>query len=808
MNRWSWLVFWSVWLFLPRGVWAGQTLNSDTGKKDLCSTVVEEDGSPSMTACQQLEVPNGSLANDGDGAFSFLGSTTDLTLHDLALSGTGPDLTFNPTSGDTWHLGAESGPGGGLLMLSNTTDGQHHSIWSGLGNWYLPLFQSCTLKTSSEGKVQCGVDNTGVGGGDAITVNSSAASDPDFANGDVDWTLGGGGTSITATVGCSGCVDATDLAADSVGASELIETEDVTFANAILAGTGPDLRFNPSGGDSFHIGAESGPGGGLLLFSDVTDSTHYLILSGNGSIYYPTLADCTLKTSAGGKLFCGTDSGGGGNSFETLDVPAGTDPVADSSTDTLTITESSPLIITGTAGTDTMAITWDAPLTVADGGTGATTLTDGGILLGSGTGAITALGVASNGQIPVGDGTTDPVLNEIDGTANQVVVTNGAGTITLSTPQDIATTSSPTFADLLLSDGTPTIELRDTGVGAADFELWADGDVFYLGDLENGRQFFYYVANNNAVYIPSLNTAACDVKASSEGKLMCGTDATGAGAGSPAGSGSELQYRVDGSTFGAVTNSSVSGAAITLAGDLALAGFAGPNLTLEPSGGDVLGLHAESGASGGTQWISNDTDGKRLLQWDGVGSTYLPQLTTCDLKTLADGKVSCATPVKEYNFPASAMEPLEAADSIPPLTKTVGTNLDEFSLSFDAATDEGRKVTFVVPTTVRSGTVTFSIYWWSIGQVGGNVVWDVRSTASGDLKDDWDQSLATDTATCALTGTTEDFNICTITETVANLGWTAGERITVMLYRDANNASDTMSGDAEVSMLRMSLPVN
>lgn len=42
------------------------------------------------------------------------------------------------------------------------------------------------------------------------------------------------------------------------------------------------------------------------------------------------------------------------------------------------------------------------------------------------------------------------------------------------------------------------------------------------------------------------------------------------GGGSPAGSGSEIQYRVDGTTFGAVTSSSVSGAQVTLADKLTL----------------------------------------------------------------------------------------------------------------------------------------------------------------------------------------------------------------------------------------------
>ena len=94
----------------------------------------------------------------------------------------------------------------------------------------------------------------------------------------------------------------------------------------------------------------------------------------------------------------------------------------------------------------------DVPVT--DGGTGVSTLTDGGILLGSGTEAITALGVATNGQIPIGDGTTDPVLATITGTANEVTVVNGAGTITLSIPD------SPILV-------TPALGTIASGVGTA-----------------------------------------------------------------------------------------------------------------------------------------------------------------------------------------------------------------------------------------------------------------------------------------------------------------------------------------------------
>ena len=80
------------------------------------------------------------------------------------------------------------------------------------------------------------------------------------------------------------------------------------------------------------------------------------------------------------------------------------------------------------------SITGITDLAVADGGTGASTLTDHGILLGSGTAAVTPLAAATNGQIPIGSTGADPVLATIGGTANQIVVTNGAGTSTIGTP--------------------------------------------------------------------------------------------------------------------------------------------------------------------------------------------------------------------------------------------------------------------------------------------------------------------------------------------------------------------------------------
>lgn len=93
-------------------------------------------------------------------------------------------------------------------------------------------------------------------------------------------------------------------------------------------------------------------------------------------------------------------------------------PLGTPSSGTLTNCGGLPLTtgITGTLG-------------VANGGTGQTSYTDGQLLIGNSTGNTLAKA-------------------NLTGTSDQVVVTNGPGAITLSTPQSIATTSTPQFAKM------------------------------------------------------------------------------------------------------------------------------------------------------------------------------------------------------------------------------------------------------------------------------------------------------------------------------------------------------------------------
>lgn len=107
-------------------------------------------------------------------------------------------------------------------------------------------------------------------------------------------------------------------------------------------------------------------------------------------------------------------------------------------------------------------------LGVANGGTGASTLADRAVLVGNGTAAITSVGPLTDGQLLIGSTGGDPVAASLTGTANQITVTNATGQITLSTPQDIATTSSPTFAGAsIATTGSGTTTIGNTTSGGA-----------------------------------------------------------------------------------------------------------------------------------------------------------------------------------------------------------------------------------------------------------------------------------------------------------------------------------------------------
>jgi hypothetical protein len=103
-------------------------------------------------------------------------------------------------------------------------------------------------------------------------------------------------------------------------------------------------------------------------------------------------------------------------------------------------------------------------LGVTNGGTGLTAVAAGDILYASALNTIAALAKGTANQVlGMNNGATAPEYKTISGTASQVVVTHGTGSVTLSTPQNIATNSNVTFASVTASTSvnTDAVTLKD-----------------------------------------------------------------------------------------------------------------------------------------------------------------------------------------------------------------------------------------------------------------------------------------------------------------------------------------------------------
>ena len=126
-------------------------------------------------------------------------------------------------------------------------------------------------------------------------------------------------------------------------------------------------------------------------------------------------------------------------------------------------------------------------LAIARGGTNAITALNNSRIMVSSAGGIVEAAVMTNGQLLIGSTAAAPVVAALTGTANQVTVTNGAGSITLTTPQNIHTAATPQFLRLGLNQ-TADASARMAATGqyfSVRFAL-TDGATIAL-DWNNGN---------------------------------------------------------------------------------------------------------------------------------------------------------------------------------------------------------------------------------------------------------------------------------------------------------------------------------
>lgn len=129
-------------------------------------------------------------------------------------------------------------------------------------------------------------------------------------------------------------------------------------------------------------------------------------------------------------------------------------------------------------------------LPVLNGGTGETSYTDGQLLIGNST----------------GNTLTKATLT---GTANQVTVTNGSGSITLALPQSIATSSSPTFTGLNLSGLTASYAVVTDGsknLASLAYSTSSTASTLVQRDSNANSSSNRYIPNSNVESLSGTKT--------------------------------------------------------------------------------------------------------------------------------------------------------------------------------------------------------------------------------------------------------------------------------------------------------------
>lgn len=153
-------------------------------------------------------------------------------------------------------------------------------------------------------------------------------------------------------------------------------------------------------------------------------------------------------------------------------------------------------------------------LPIAQGGTNSgTTLSNGRIMVSS-AGSIVEAAALTVGQFLVGSAGA-PVATTLMGTTNQVIVTLATGTITLSTPQNIHTDATPTFASEILTATTNQLRLGTTNTVTISSSAPSASRTYTLHD-----------AGANAHFVLDTGGALTITNAASSGQVLTGTSST------------------------------------------------------------------------------------------------------------------------------------------------------------------------------------------------------------------------------------------------------------------------------------------
>jgi hypothetical protein len=236
---------------------------------------------------------------------------------------------------------------------------------------------------------------------------------------------------------------------------------------------------------------------------------------------------------------------------------------------------------------------------------------------------------------------------------------------------------------------------------------------------------------------------------------------------------------------GAVEEIQIGSGLLLSAGELSATGGSGVT-AVGATLADILSVS-------GSDLVADDLAADKLYGWDDSESKAIGFIIGSGLSVSGDTLSATASGgSKTYAV-------FTAGDNQPPATAfaTLDTRNSIAVLDFDDATDESAVFVSIIPEAASLGSgLKIRLHWMATTATSGNVVWDVSlERMTTDLDSDSFDTIASGTA--AANGTSGILTVTEITLTTID-SVTAGDGFRLKVTRDANNASDTMTGDAEL----------
>jgi hypothetical protein len=186
---------------------------------------------------------------------------------------------------------------------------------------------------------------------------------------------------------------------------------------------------------------------------------------------------------------------------------------------------------------------------------GASGISNNTVIVANGSGGLAGQAL-TDGQLLIGSTGAAPVAAGITGTANQISVTNGAGSITLATPQNIHSGASPTFTGLTLSGLTNGIIKSTAGVLSGGNSVVLSTDVTGTLPVANGGTGATTLTANS-VLLGNGTGAVTATSAMTNGQLLIGSTGV-APAVATVGSSNGISLTTGAGTFSIGTNATTA----------------------------------------------------------------------------------------------------------------------------------------------------------------------------------------------------------------------------------------------------------